>query len=131
MKIEYDENNIASNLPLLVLANKQDSINAIRVSELENVMDLEQIISNKKWSILPCSALIGTGMSEIQDWIDEVLSEKYKQISQKASTAVASSTTNTPNIDRISSWIRWFQSLRVCPCLHSSPMEDHQVLQEE
>jgi ADP-ribosylation factor-like protein 2 len=56
---------------LLVLANKQDVINAISVPTITNALELNQRIqySNRHWSIYGCSAVTGQGLEGAMDWL--------------------------------------------------------------
>ena len=56
---------------LLILANKQDLIGAITLKEIQDFLGLhtEEIFKKRHWSIVPCSAITGTGLVQGIDWI--------------------------------------------------------------
>ncbi|CAI4224322.1 unnamed protein product [Auanema sp. JU1783] len=53
---------------LLVLANKQDLPNAIRVSDIAKLLDLDSI-STHHWQIYSCSAMTGQNLLEGVTWL--------------------------------------------------------------
>lgn len=56
------------NVPILVLANKQDLPNAMKSSEVAELIGLVKL-KDRDWQIQACSALEGTGLTEAIDWI--------------------------------------------------------------
>jgi ADP-ribosylation factor-like protein 3 len=66
------------NVPVLVLANKQDLDFSLKPDEIIDAMDLNSI-GNRYWSIYPCSALKGDGIKEgLQDLMEIINSKKNK-----------------------------------------------------
>jgi len=55
-------------VPLLVLANKQDLLNALPANEVADGMNLFSI-RDRPWQIQPCSAKNGSGLSEGMEWL--------------------------------------------------------------
>ena len=52
-----------ANIPVLVFANKQDLVHAQGPDEITEKLQLDKI-SNRKWSIMACSALENEGVEE-------------------------------------------------------------------
>lgn len=52
-----------SHVPLLVMANKQDLMNALTPEELTEKLALNDL-RERTWQILPCSAKTGEGLQE-------------------------------------------------------------------
>ena len=59
-----------SQVPLLVMANKQDLLNALSPGEITTELGLDQL-RERTWQILPCSAKTGEGLQEGMEWIVE------------------------------------------------------------
>mmetsp|Transcript_29654 Transcript_29654/g.30057 ORF Transcript_29654/g.30057 Transcript_29654/m.30057 type:complete len:186 (-) Transcript_29654:318-875(-) len=59
-----------STVPLLVLANKQDLINAESHEDITTNLNLNEI-RERNWTILPCSAKTGDGLQDAMEWIVE------------------------------------------------------------
>ena len=64
-----DEEKLSS-VPLLVLANKQDLMNAASPDEITAELSLNEL-RDRTWQILPCSAKTGEGLSEGLEWLVE------------------------------------------------------------
>jgi len=64
-----DEEKLSS-VPLLVMANKQDLLNALSPSEITTELGLNEL-RERTWNILPCSARTGEGLQEAMEWIVE------------------------------------------------------------
>ena len=58
------------NVPILVLANKQDLQNSMKASEVSELIGLVNL-KDRTWQIQPCSAIDGTGLQEAMDWISK------------------------------------------------------------
>ncbi|CAD8177100.1 unnamed protein product [Paramecium octaurelia] len=56
------------NVPLLILANKQDMQGALSETEICEFLKLEEEKS-RNWTIVKCSALTGLGLSEGMEWM--------------------------------------------------------------
>jgi len=56
------------NVPILVMANKQDLANSLKASEVAELIGLVQL-KERDWQIQACSALDGSGLQEAMDWI--------------------------------------------------------------
>lgn len=56
------------NVPILVLANKQDLTSALKSSEVAELIGLVKL-KDRDWQIQACSALDGTGLTEAMDWL--------------------------------------------------------------
>ena len=59
-----------SHVPLLVMANKQDLLNALSEEEISVELGLNEL-RDRIWQILPCSAKTGDGLQEAMEWIVE------------------------------------------------------------
>lgn len=57
-------------VPLLIMANKQDLINALSPAEITTELNLNDL-RDRQWQILPCSAKTGEGLQESMEWIVE------------------------------------------------------------
>jgi ADP-ribosylation factor-like protein 3 len=62
-------------IPLLILANKQDLINAMTAEELTDVLMLNNI-RDRVWSIQGCSAKANKGLSEAMGWALKQMAKK-------------------------------------------------------
>lgn len=60
------------NVPLLVMANKQDLAEAMTAEEISNSLDLTKI-KDRTWTIIPTSALKGDGVKAAFDWLAETI----------------------------------------------------------
>ena len=60
---------------LLVLANKSDLACAMSVAEIVQEWDLCSI-TDRMWTVRPCSALTGDGVWEALDWLVSVVDTK-------------------------------------------------------
>ena len=52
----------------MVFCNKQDIAGALTPLEIKDVLELDKI-EDRHWSIVPCSAVIGSGLLEGIDFI--------------------------------------------------------------
>jgi ADP-ribosylation factor-like protein 3 len=59
-----------SHVPLLVMANKQDLLNALSEEEISVELGLNEL-RDRVWQILPCSAKTGDGLQEAMEWVVE------------------------------------------------------------
>jgi ADP-ribosylation factor-like protein 3 len=59
-----------SHVPLLVMANKQDLLNALSPAEISTELNLNEL-RERTWQILPCSAKTGEGLQEGMEWLVE------------------------------------------------------------
>ena len=57
---------------LLVLANKQDQVNAVPVNEICRILGIDNL-NNRKWHIQSTCALTGEGIYEGFDWLSHSL----------------------------------------------------------
>ena len=62
-------------VPLLVLANKQDLLNALSPDEISAGLNLKSI-RNRKWTIMGCSGRDGEGLSDGMEWVMHTINEK-------------------------------------------------------
>ncbi|CAL8279596.1 unnamed protein product [Lota lota] len=51
-------------IPVVVLANKQDAVGALTVTELTERLNFPKMCSDRDWFIQPCSAATGFGLEE-------------------------------------------------------------------
>lgn len=75
-----------SGVPLLILANKQDLLNALSADEMGNEFDLVRI-RDRAWSIQPCSAKLGEGLQEGIEWVIEQINERNSNFKSEATKA--------------------------------------------
>lgn len=64
-----DEEKLA-HVPVLLMANKQDLLNALSPAELTSELGLNDL-RDRTWQILPCSARTGEGLQEGMEWLVE------------------------------------------------------------
>ena len=70
---------------LLILANKQDVDGAVSVETIARLLQLgndndasSEVVKNRHWKILACSAVTGDGLREGMDWIvDDIASRIF------------------------------------------------------
>ena len=65
-------NEVLNRAALLILANKQDLPGALSAEEITRELKLH-INKERAWTIQPCSALEGTGLTEGMDWVVRTL----------------------------------------------------------
>ena len=64
-----------SGAAVLVLANKQDLPNAMKVQEVTERLGLNKL-RNRQWFVQGCSAPTGDGLYEGLDWLSNTLSKR-------------------------------------------------------
>merc|ERR1712217_313367 len=69
-------------VPLLVIANKQDLPGAMRAAEVSDKMKLHGI-RDRKWYIQPATAQKGEGLYEGLDWLASTIKEKQEKATGK------------------------------------------------
>ena len=62
-------------VPILVLANKQDVKGAYTEEQISNAYSLQEI-KEHSWRVQGCSAVEGTGVREALDWLTDELVKK-------------------------------------------------------
>mmetsp|Transcript_5465 Transcript_5465/g.4920 ORF Transcript_5465/g.4920 Transcript_5465/m.4920 type:complete len:186 (+) Transcript_5465:60-617(+) len=67
-----------ANVPLLVLANKQDLLNALAPDEITTELALNEV-RDRVWQILPCSAKSGDGLPVAMEWIVEQINANKEE----------------------------------------------------
>mmetsp|Transcript_609 Transcript_609/g.1180 ORF Transcript_609/g.1180 Transcript_609/m.1180 type:complete len:198 (+) Transcript_609:32-625(+) len=72
-------------VPVICMANKQDTPSALDVKEISRLFDFEQILGNRPFHVHPCSALKGTGLEAGVRWL---MSEAGK-VPQRQETSYA------------------------------------------
>ena len=76
-----------SHVPLLVMANKQDLLNALSPGEITTELGLNEL-RERTWQILPCSAKTGEGLQEGMEWlVEQINGQKDKPAEEKVGTA--------------------------------------------
>ena len=75
---------------LMVFCNKQDVAGALTPAEIKDVLELD-LIENRHWSIVPCSAVTGSGLLEGIDFIVHDIQQRIYMTkkSTKAATSEA------------------------------------------
>ena len=68
--------NIPQNIPVLILANKQDLPNCESVENLTKIWKLNEIMGDRNWHIEGSCATTGDGLYEGLDWIVEQVKPK-------------------------------------------------------
>ncbi|KAG0287529.1 Arf GTPase arf1 [Linnemannia gamsii] len=58
---------------LLVLANKQDRVNALSVMEVKNRMELDTWTKEREWHIQGTNAVSGDGIQHAMDWMSKLV----------------------------------------------------------
>jgi len=58
-------------IPILVLCNKMDVAGATQPSDLADILQLEQLLSDRPYQVAGCDALKGEGVEEATAWIAE------------------------------------------------------------
>ena len=66
-----------SGIPLLVLANKVDISPHMEEFDIIKALNLDYIVDNA-WAIIPISALYGTKMENVVEWLLKVGKDKKK-----------------------------------------------------
>lgn len=61
-----------THIPLLVMANKQDMIGALKKEEIIELLDMNNI-KDRKWNVVETSMANGKGIIESFDWLSETL----------------------------------------------------------
>jgi small GTP-binding protein len=69
------QNDLLNNVPLLVIANKQDIKQSISTDRMIQMMNLNSL-TDRKWRIQTSCAVTGHGLFEIIDWISIVSNNK-------------------------------------------------------
>ena len=78
-----DEEKLGS-VPVLIMANKQDLLNAASAAEISTSLNLNAI-RERNWNILPCSAKTGEGLQDAMEWlVEQINSGKDKEGEEKA-----------------------------------------------
>jgi len=54
---------------ILILGNKSDMANSLNSSDINSRLGLDEGLKNRKWTILPCSAIKSEGVNEGIDWL--------------------------------------------------------------
>ena len=65
-------------IPILVLANKQDLINAMTPEEITTALQLNNI-RDRPWQIQACSAKTGSGLQEGIEWVLKTVEEQQQK----------------------------------------------------
>ena len=65
-----------NDVPVLILANKQDLLNAYGPDELSQELGLNTLPRDRKWCILGCSAKTGDGLQDAMEWVVEQVNDK-------------------------------------------------------
>ncbi|NXX89886.1 ARL14 protein, partial [Centropus bengalensis] len=58
------KNEFIKNIPVIVLANKQDLPGALNAEEITRRFNMKKYCSDRNWYVQPCCALTGEGLSE-------------------------------------------------------------------
>lgn len=77
-----------SNVPLLIMANKQDLLSSLTPEELTTELGLHEI-RERSWQILPCSAKTGDGLQGSMEWIVEQINSGDRKPSGDAVAVVS------------------------------------------
>eukprot|EP01130_Rhizamoeba_saxonica_P018626 TRINITY_DN9388_c0_g1_i1.p1 TRINITY_DN9388_c0_g1~~TRINITY_DN9388_c0_g1_i1.p1 ORF type:complete len:181 (+),score=36.79 TRINITY_DN9388_c0_g1_i1:47-589(+) len=67
------EDNIAPNIPFLILGNKTDLNVSLSQSELKEALGLNEITTSRRVKLFRCSLVNGTGYKEAFQWLGEIL----------------------------------------------------------
>jgi signal recognition particle receptor subunit beta len=75
-------------IPILVLATKQDLPKVMTTGEISQGLSLEKSLLGRDWTILPVDSLTGKGVTEALDWIVAAIKrDRDKKKSKKLSTS--------------------------------------------
>ena len=69
-----------NDVPVLILANKQDLLNALAPDELSDALGLNE--ERRTWHILGCSAKTGDGLQDAMEWVVEQVNDKSESKSK-------------------------------------------------
>ena len=72
---KYLSNEPLTNVPVLVLANKQDLPHSLCVAEVREQMNMHELVQ-KKWIVQPTCAKSGEGLAQGLDWLANQLHER-------------------------------------------------------
>ena len=85
--ITHDE---LSDVPILILANKQDLSDAMTRDEIHNDLIPNKCFANRKWEVFSVSGVSGEGLNDGLDWITAVLTnttpETEKDMRKRSAT---------------------------------------------
>jgi small GTP-binding protein len=65
------------NLPLVIMANKQDLESAMKPDEISRSLQLTNM-KDRQWAIFPTSGLVGTQVKEAFAWLSEAMDARAK-----------------------------------------------------
>ncbi|KCV69383.1 ADP-ribosylation factor-like protein 1 [Fonticula alba] len=64
------------NVPLLILANKQDQDGAMSAADVSEALQLSKLPPTRTWHIHPTSAIKGDGLHDAFDWLANTFTNK-------------------------------------------------------
>ncbi|GAB5362701.1 hypothetical protein AAMO2058_000820500 [Amorphochlora amoebiformis] len=73
------EDDKLQSVPVLILANKQDLISAMKPKDIVKALQLMNISKKRKWMIAACSAKTGEGLSNAMTWMIKTLNTKSEK----------------------------------------------------
>eukprot|EP00002_Diphylleia_rotans_P016198 TRINITY_DN314_c0_g1_i1.p1 TRINITY_DN314_c0_g1~~TRINITY_DN314_c0_g1_i1.p1 ORF type:complete len:213 (-),score=40.55 TRINITY_DN314_c0_g1_i1:286-924(-) len=76
-----------SEVPVLIIAHKQDLPNALSPLEISKQLDLETLLKGHQWNIFGTTAILksGNGLDEAFEWLSSALGPEYAGSFQKES----------------------------------------------
>eukprot|EP00002_Diphylleia_rotans_P016199 TRINITY_DN314_c0_g1_i2.p1 TRINITY_DN314_c0_g1~~TRINITY_DN314_c0_g1_i2.p1 ORF type:complete len:213 (-),score=40.75 TRINITY_DN314_c0_g1_i2:286-924(-) len=86
IKRAMDEEGL-SEVPVLIIAHKQDLPNALSPLEISKQLDLETLLKGHQWNIFGTTAILksGNGLDEAFEWLSSALGPEYAGSFQKES----------------------------------------------
>mmetsp|Transcript_12597 Transcript_12597/g.17513 ORF Transcript_12597/g.17513 Transcript_12597/m.17513 type:complete len:183 (-) Transcript_12597:353-901(-) len=72
------EDSKLAGVPVLILANKQDLVNAMKPAAIIKALQLKNIPKTRTWTIAQCSAKTGKGLEEAMTWLVKTINNKKK-----------------------------------------------------
>ena len=72
------ESNELADIPLIILANKQDQVNASSIDQIVRFFGFDRNLGNRPWKIEGTCATNGEGLGKVAEWL-------YQQIKKKGS----------------------------------------------
>eukprot|EP01084_Bolivina_argentea_P076722 139077_1 len=90
----------------LFYANKQDLPNALTVYEIKKRLNLNKILRDRLWHIVPACATTGDGLYEGLDWLTNILTKHASDIQKLIQQRELRITNKTKSILLISGYIR-------------------------
>ncbi|KAM9315741.1 ADP-ribosylation factor-like protein 14 [Gastrophryne carolinensis] len=73
------QNELIKNIPVVVLANKQDLPGALNADEITRKFNMKKYCSNRAWYVQPCCAISGQGLAEGFNKVSELVKKSKEE----------------------------------------------------